>query len=97
MVGDTLLIVNVYGKQTTIAVTASFAQEFSAHPEKMTQLTHEGKEASIYMVIRNKKAIFDTNYTECPHGGDNTDCDSCAYGLDYSWDSVIEDCLLKNE
>lgn len=30
---------------------------------------------------------------ECPFGGDNTDCPSCAYYPEYQWNKKKQDCL----
>lgn len=39
--------------------------------------------------------IFDED--ECPHGGDNTDCESCSYYPDYHWDKDLQDCVTNLE
>lgn len=34
---------------------------------------------------------------QCPHGGDSTDCGSCAYYPDYEWNEEAGDCLRKED
>lgn len=34
---------------------------------------------------------------ECPHDGDNTNCESCAYYPDYEWDPIKGDCIKKED
>lgn len=42
--------------------------------------------------------VFDPqDNVECQHGGDHTDCGSCAYGSDYAWNEEAQDCLRIKE
>lgn len=80
-------------KQVTVDYTLDVTIHQPVTPRQRTEIINVIEEK--ITVFGETSGTFTIELTECPQGGDETDCDSCISSSDHRWDNEKKECVRK--